>query len=183
MEVKETNLHGVYVLEPKVFGDERGFFMETYNQNAFKEKIGDFTFVQDNHSKSSKGVLRGLHFQNPMSQGKLVRVTAGAVFDVAVDIREGSPTHGQWFGLELTEQNKKQLWIPPGLAHGFLTLEDNTEFLYKCTDFYAPQYDNTLLWNDESIAIEWPNLETEFKLSAKDLEGKMLDQFEELPKF
>ena len=157
--------------------------METYNQDKFDEHFGKVTFVQDNHSKSSKGVLRGLHFQNPMSQGKLVRVTAGAVYDLVVDIRKGSPSFGKSFGLELSGSNKKQLWIPPGLAHGFLTLEDNTEFLYKCTDFYAPQHDNTLLWNDAELNIEWPKLDCEFTLSAKDQEGLRLAEFTELPLF
>lgn len=183
MNIIETGLHGVYVLEPKVFGDERGFFMETYNQKTFDEFFGKITFVQDNHSKSSKGVLRGLHFQNPMSQGKLVRVTAGAVYDLVVDIRKGSPSFGKSFGLELSGSNKKQLWIPPGLAHGFLTLEDNTEFLYKCTDFYAPQYDNTLLWNDPELNIQWPKLDCEFTLSKKDQGGLTLAKFTELPLF
>jgi len=184
MNLVETNLDGVFILEPKIFGDERGFFMESYNQETW-HKLGlpNLPFVQDNHSKSSKGVLRGLHFQNPMSQGKLVRVTAGAVFDVAVDIRQGSPTFGKWFGTEISAANKKQLWIPPGLAHGFLTLEDNTEFLYKCTDYYAQQHDNTLMWNDPKIAVEWPKLNVEFQLSAKDLNGKKLDEFKELPQF
>ena len=181
MNITETNIEGVLVLEPKVFGDERVFFMETFNQKVFEEKVGKFTFVQDNHSKSSKGVLRGLHFQNPQSQGKLVRITAGAVFDVAVDIRQGSPTFGQCFGLELSGANKKQLWIPPGLAHGFLTLEDNTEFLYKCTDLYAPQYDNTLMWNDSKIGIEWPKLDCELQFSGKDLNGTLLKNLENLP--
>ena len=182
MEIVSTNLEGVFVIEPKVFGDERGFFMETYNKQAWLEAgLPNIDFVQDNHSKSSKGVLRGLHFQNPKSQGKLVRVTTGAVYDVAVDIREGSPSFGKSFGLELSAQNKKLLWIPPGLAHGFLTLEDNTEFLYKCTDYYAPQYDNTLLWDDPTLAIQWPNLDLEYKLSGKDLQGKRLSEFMDLP--
>ena len=179
-----TPLEGVYVLEPKVFGDERGFFMETFNKKTWLELgLPDLEFVQDNHSKSSKGVLRGLHFQNPMPQGKLVRVTSGAVFDVAVDIRKGSPSFGQWFGLELSAENKKQLWIPPGLAHGFLTLEDDTEFLYKCTDYYAPQHDNSLLWNDPDVGIEWPSLNTDFQLSKKDIEGTLLKDFSTLPTY
>ncbi|MCM8536347.1 MAG: dTDP-4-dehydrorhamnose 3,5-epimerase [Lentisphaeraceae bacterium] len=182
MEITETNLDGVLVLEPRVFGDERGFFMETFNQQVFNERVGEVTFVQDNHSKSSKGVLRGLHFQDPQAQGKLVRVTVGAVYDVAVDIRPESPSFGKWFGLELTADNKKQLWIPAGLAHGFLTLQDNTEFLYKCTDFYAPHYDNTLMWNDPELAIEWPKLNVDYQLSEKDQAGKLLGEFYQVVK-
>ena len=181
MNITQTNIEGLILIKPKVFGDERGFFMETYNEQAFKEQIGDFHFVQDNHSKSAKGVLRGLHFQNPQSQGKLVRASAGAVFDVVVDIRKGSPSFGLLYGIELSGANKKQLWIPPGLAHGFLTLENDTEFIYKCTDFYAPQFDNTLMWNDPEIAIEWPIIDTALNLSEKDLQGKSLSQFTTLP--
>ena len=183
MRITKTNIEGAYILEPRVFGDERGFFMETYNQNVFNKKIGSFNFVQDNHSKSSKGVLRGLHFQNPMSQGKLVRVTAGSVFDVAVDIRQDSPTFGEWLGIKLSSKNKKQLWLPSGLAHGFLTLEDDTEFLYKCTDFYAPQHENTLLWNDPNLKIQWPKLDCNYLLSEKDQKGLKLNEFTKLPEY
>jgi dTDP-4-dehydrorhamnose 3,5-epimerase len=168
-----TNLEGVFVLEPKVFGDERGFFIESFNKKTWLNLgLPDLDFIQDNHSKSSKGVLRGLHFQHPQPQGKLVRVTRGAVFDVVVDIRKGSPSFGQWFGIKLSADNKKQLWIPAGFAHGFLTLEDDTEFLYKCTDFYAPEYEKTLIWDDSKISIDWPLLDVDYQLSEKDLLGK-----------
>ena len=151
----ETGIEGLYILEPTVFGDERGFFLETYNKKEFEE-IGIFDeFVQDNHSKSKKGVLRGLHFQTRHSQGKLVRVIKGSVYDVAVDIRKGSSTFGKWYGIELSAENKKMFFIPKGFAHGFLTLEDDTEFQYKCTDFYAPQYDSGIMWNDKDININW----------------------------
>ena len=168
MKIISTTLDGVFIIEPKLFGDDRGFFMETYNKKSWLEVgLPDVEFVQDNHSKSAKGVLRGLHFQHPQSQGKLVRVTSGSVYDVVVDIREGSPTFGESFGLELSEKNKRQLWIPTGFAHGFLTLEDNTEFLYKCTDYYAPEYDNSLLWNDEELVIEWPSIDVDFNLAEE----------------
>ncbi|MDY4005933.1 MAG: dTDP-4-dehydrorhamnose 3,5-epimerase, partial [Fusobacterium varium] len=151
----ETGIEGLYILEPTVFGDERGFFLETYNKKEFEE-IGIFEeFVQDNHSKSKKGVLRGLHFQTKHSQGKLVRVIRGAVYDVAIDIRKDSSTHGKWYGIELSAENKKMFFIPKGFAHGFLTLEDDTEFQYKCTDLYAPQYDSGIMWNDKDININW----------------------------
>ena len=176
MKITLTNLPGVCVIEPKVFGDERGFFMETYNKKAWREAgLPDVEFVQDNHSKSSRGVLRGLHFQNPQVQGKLVRVVSGTVFDVVVDIRKNSPKFGDWFGLELSAENKKQVWIPPGLAHGFLTLEDETQFVYKCTDFYNPKNEHCLKWNDPNVGIEWPDLGMDYKLSEKDKLGKSLD--------
>ncbi len=156
-QVTQTPLVGVLVLEPQVFGDARGFFFESFNQRDFNQATGlNETFVQDNHSKSAKGVLRGLHYQTQHAQGKLVRVTQGAVFDVAVDIRKDSPTFGQWFGIELSAENKKQLWIPAGLAHGFLVTSACAEFLYKTTDFYHPEYERTLLWNDPVIGIDWP---------------------------
>jgi dTDP-4-dehydrorhamnose 3,5-epimerase len=156
-QVSTTPLDGVLVLEPKIFGDARGFFFESFNARDFNQVTGlDCTFVQDNHSKSSKGVLRGLHFQMQHAQGKLVRVTQGAVFDVAVDIRKESETFGKWFGLELSAQNKKQLWVPPGLAHGFLVTSDTAEFLYKTTDYYHPQSERSILWNDPDLAINWP---------------------------
>ena len=151
----ETGIEGLYILEPTVFGDERGFFLETYNKKEFEE-IGIFEeFVQDNHSKSKKGVLRGLHFQTKHSQGKLVRVIKGSVYDVAVDIRKGSPTYGKWYGIELSAENKKMFFIPKGFAHGFLTLEDETEFQYKCTDIYTPEYEDGIIWNDKDIDINW----------------------------
>lgn len=153
----QTPLAGVLVLEPKVFGDERGFFFESFNARDFEQATGlKETFVQDNHSKSAKGVLRGLHYQTQHSQGKLVRVTQGSVFDVAVDIRQGSLTFGQWFGLELSAENKKQLWIPAGLAHGFLVTSESAEFLYKTTDYYHPEFERSLLWSDTDIGVEWP---------------------------
>jgi dTDP-4-dehydrorhamnose 3,5-epimerase len=155
--VTTTPLDGVLVLEPKVFGDARGFFYESFNARDFAEATGlNVQFVQDNHSKSSKGVLRGMHYQVQHAQGKLVRVTHGAVFDVVVDIRQGSPTFGKWFGLELSAENKKQLWIPPGLAHGFLVTSESAEFLYKTTDYYHPEFERSLLWSDPQVGIDWP---------------------------
>lgn len=154
----ETGIKDLIVIEPTVFGDNRGFFMESYSRKDFAEIGMDIEFVQDNHSKSKKGVLRGLHFQTQHVQGKLVRVTAGAVLDVALDLRKDSPTFGKYYLVELTAENKKMFYIPPGFAHGFLTLEDNTEFLYKCTDYYAPEFDSGILWNDSEVGIEW-NLE------------------------
>ena len=177
--VETTDIAGVCILTPRVFEDERGFFFESFNQRDFNDAIGSraFTFVQDNHSRSVKGTLRGLHFQSPNPQGKLVRVVSGAVFDVAVDIRKGSPTFGKWFGLELSAANKKQLWIPPGLAHGFLTLSDEAEFLYKTTDYYAPSHEHTLLWHDQDIAIQWPLSEDDLVVSQKDKTGFRLSTF------
>lgn len=166
-----TPIDGVLVLEPKVFGDARGFFFESFNARDFAEATGlDVSIVQDNHSKSAKGVLRGLHYQAEHAQGKLVRVTQGAVFDVAVDIRKGSPTFGQWFGLELSAENNKQMWIPAGLAHGFLVTSESAEFLYKTTDYYHPEFERSILWNDPSIGIEWPLhlLDAPPLLAAKD---------------
>lgn len=174
MNAIETALPGVLIIEPKVFGDERGFFMETWNAGAFAAAGLDLAFVQDNHSRSQKGVLRGLHFQNPGPQGKLVRVTNGAVFDVAVDLREASPTFGKWVGVELSAANKRMLWVPDGLAHGFLTLEDDTDFLYKCTAPYAPQSEFTLAWDDPVVGIEWPLDGIAPVLSAKDAAGVSL---------
>lgn len=152
---QETGIEDLYIIEPTVFGDERGFFIESYNKNDFFELGIKEDFVQDNHSKSKKGVLRGLHFQTEFAQGKLVRVIKGSVYDVAVDLREGSKTFGKWFGIELSAENKKIFFIPKGFAHGFLTLEDETEFTYKCTDFYHPEYDSGIIWNDKDINIEW----------------------------
>lgn len=165
----KTEIDGVYIIEPKVFGDNRGYFMESYNAEHFKEAGLNMTFVQDNESKSSKGVLRGLHFQKKHSQGKLVRVTKGQVFDVAVDLRNGSETYGKYVGVILSEENKKQFYIPEGFAHGFLVLSEEAVFNYKCTDFYAPEYDGGVMWNDPDINIKWP-LEgiEEIILSEKD---------------
>ncbi len=171
MKVTSLAIPDVYLLEPQVFGDERGFFFESFNHAKFEAAIGrQVKFVQDNHSKSAKGVLRGLHFQDPKPQGKLVRVTQGEVFDVAVDIRKGSPTFGQWVGEILSADNKKQLWIPEGLAHGFLVLSESAEFLYKTTDYYAPEFDHCILWNDPMLAIQWP-IEGLPTLSSKDQNG------------
>ncbi len=158
MNVIKTAIPDVLVFEPKVFGDERGFFFESFNHKLFEEAVGyPVTFVQDNHSKSSKGVLRGLHYQlPPHAQGKLVRCVAGEVFDVAVDIRKSSPTFGQWVGVHLSAENKRQLWIPEGFAHGVVTLTDTAEFLYKITDYYAPSFEASINWDDKDIAIEWP---------------------------
>ncbi|MCC6813093.1 MAG: dTDP-4-dehydrorhamnose 3,5-epimerase, partial [Rubrivivax sp.] len=157
MHVIPTALAGVLVLEPRVFGDDRGFFMESYNRRSFAQATGlDIDFVQDNHSRSRKGVLRGLHYQLRQPQGKLVRVTHGAVFDVAVDIRRGSPTFGRWVGVELSADNHRQLWVPPGLAHGFVVLSDSADFLYKTTDYYAPEHERSIAWDDPAIGIDWP---------------------------
>lgn len=176
-QVTTTPIDGVLVLEPKVFGDARGFFFESYNARDFAQATGlDVAFVQDNHSKSSKGVLRGMHYQTQHAQGKLVRVTQGAVFDVAVDIRKGSPTFGQWFGLELSAENKKQLWIPAGLAHGFLVTSESAEFLYKTTDYYHPEFERSILWNDPAIGIDWPLhlIDGQPLLAAKDAAAQLL---------
>jgi dTDP-4-dehydrorhamnose 3,5-epimerase len=182
MEVIETKLKGVLVLKPKIFEDERGYFFESYNQNLFSKAGLDLNFVQDNQSLSQKGVLRGLHFQNQsFAQGKLVRVITGSVFDVAVDIRKNSDTYGQWFGLELTEKNKWMMYIPEGFAHGFATLEDNTIFSYKCTNFYNKASEDCILWNDQDLAINW-NIENPL-LSDKDLQGKKMKDFVSLFNF
>ena len=169
--VTNTLIEGVLVLEPKVFGDARGFFFESFNARDFLQATGvQCEFVQDNHSKSAKGVLRGMHYQVQHAQGKLVRVTQGAVFDVVVDIRRNSKTYGQWFGCELSVDNKKQLWIPEGLAHGFLVTSESAEFLYKTTDYYHPEFERSLLWNDADVGIEWPLhlLDAPPLLAAKD---------------
>jgi dTDP-4-dehydrorhamnose 3,5-epimerase len=176
MNVIETALPGVVIIEPRVFGDERGFFMETWNAAAFADAGLNLAFVQDNHSRSQKGVLRGLHFQNPRPQGKLVRVTSGAVFDVAVDLRASSPTFGQWVGVELSAENKRMFWVPEGFAHGFLTLEDDTDFLYKCTAPYAPQSEFSLAWDDPAVGIDWPLEGLDPIISAKDARGLSLAQ-------
>ena len=172
--VIQTAIPDVLILEPKVFGDSRGFFFESFNAKDFANVTGlDVNFVQDNHSKSAKGVLRGLHYQLQQAQGKLVRVTQGAVFDVAVDIRKSSPTFGKWVGTELSEQNHRQLWIPPGFAHGFIVITASADFLYKTTDYYAPQHQRCIAWNDPRIGIDWPKNITPL-LSAKDQEGVSL---------
>lgn len=180
----ETGIEGLLVIEPTVFGDDRGFFMESYSKKDFEEVGLNIEFVQDNHSKSKKGVLRGLHFQTKHTQGKLVRVIAGSVLDVAVDLRDGSKTFGQHFIVELTKQNKKMFYVPEGFAHGFLTLEDNTEFQYKCTDYYAPEFDSGVLWNDKDINIDWDFekyglKEEEILLSEKDKVQQTLKSFTE----
>ncbi|ABM05145.1 dTDP-4-dehydrorhamnose 3,5-epimerase [Psychromonas ingrahamii 37] len=176
MKIIETKIPDVKIIEPAVFGDERGFFMETWNQKLFeKEVTGKPTlFVQDNHSKSKKGILRGLHYQTENTQGKLVRVISGEVFDVAVDIRKSSATFGQWVGVTLSEENKRQLWVPEGFAHGFLVTSDEAEFVYKCTDYYNPTSEVSILWNDPDIGIEWPIKEEVPLLSEKDKNAKLL---------
>lgn len=172
-----TPIEGVYVILPKVYGDNRGYFMETYNYEEFKSAGLDMEFVQDNQSKSKKGVLRGLHFQTKHSQGKLVRVIKGEVYDVAVDLRKGSKTYGKYFGVILSEENKKQFYIPEGFAHGFLVLSDEAEFVYKCTDFYHPEYDGGIMWNDPDIGIKWPlDGIGEVILSEKDKKHKTLKE-------
>jgi len=172
MKITRTRIPDVLIIEPKVFGDDRGFFFESFNQKIFNEAVGqDISFVQDNHSKSAKNVLRGLHYQSPpQAQGKLVRVVQGEVFDVAVDIRKGSATYGQWVGEVLSAENNKQIWIPAGFAHGFLTLSESAEFLYKTTDYYAPEFERCIVWNDPTINIKWPLLQAPI-LSEKDAVG------------
>lgn len=174
MELIETTLPGVLIIEPRVFGDARGFFLESWNAEVFRAAGLDLRFVQDNHSRSARGVLRGLHYQQPEPQGKLVRVTAGRAFDVAVDIRRSSPTFGQWAGVELSAANKRMFWVPPGFAHGFLSLEDGTDFLYKCTSFYRPAHEHSIRWDDPAIGIDWPLDGIEPQLSAKDQAAKSL---------
>ncbi|AYE34892.1 dTDP-4-dehydrorhamnose 3,5-epimerase [Clostridium septicum] len=175
----ETKIKDLYIIEPKVFGDNRGYFMETYSKKDFFEAGLTMEFVQDNESKSKKGVLRGMHFQTKHTQGKLVRVTSGEVYDVAVDLRKGSPTYGQWEGVLLTQENKRQFYVPEGFAHGFLVVSDEAVFNYKCTDFYAPEYDSGLLWNDPDVGIEWPldGIEN-ILLSEKDKVQKTLKELE-----
>ncbi|MHB8114414.1 MAG: dTDP-4-dehydrorhamnose 3,5-epimerase [Bellilinea sp.] len=174
MHIQPTAISDVLIIEPTVFGDDRGFFYESFNQRRFAELTGvSRNFVQDNHSRSAKAVLRGLHYQIQQPQGKLVRVTAGAVFDVAVDLRKSSPTFGRWVGVELSVANKRQLWIPEGFAHGFVVTSDSAEFLYKTTDYWAPEFERSILWNDPAISIDWP-LDTEPLLSGKDKAGTLL---------
>ena len=179
MNIIETAIPEVLIFEPKVYGDERGFFFESFNSKSFNEAVGKkIEFVQDNHSQSQKGVLRGLHYQlAPNAQGKLVRCVEGKVFDVAVDVRRSSATFGQWVGVELSAENKQQLWIPEGFAHGFMALSETVQFVYKATNFYAPQSERSILWNDEEIGIEWPKVD-EIKLSEKDLNGLLLNYAE-----
>ena len=169
MKVTPTAIPDVLLIEPKVFGDARGFFFESFNNKAFDDTVGRHVeFVQDNHSRSVKGVLRGLHYQIEQPQGKLVRAVRGAVFDVAVDIRRSSPTFGQWVGVELNEENQKQLWVPPGLAHAFLVMSESADFLYKTTSYYAPAHERAIAWNDPELAIRWPDVGAAPQLSAKD---------------
>jgi dTDP-4-dehydrorhamnose 3,5-epimerase len=180
MKVIETAIPDVIIIEPRVFGDERGFFYESYNARAFNAALGrEISFVQDNHSLSAKGVLRGLHYQIRQPQGKLVRVVSGEVFDVAVDLRKGSPTLGRWVGVSLSAENKRQLWLPEGFAHGFLVVSETAEFLYKTTDFYAPEHERCIAWNDPTLAIEWPIAPGEEPVvSAKDAQGAAFGEAE-----
>ena len=180
MQVIPTEIPEVLIIEPRVFGDARGFFYESFNQQAFDAATGTrFNFVQDNHSRSSKGVLRGLHYQlAPKAQGKLVRVVRGAVFDVAVDLRQSSRSFGQWVGVELSEDNQHQLWIPPRFAHGFLVLSESTDFLYKTTDYYSPGHERSIAWDDPAIGVAWPDIGMAPQLSAKDQQGRALAQAE-----
>ncbi len=181
MKYIPTKIPDVQILEPQIFGDERGFFMETFRADEFIAQTGAKPFVQDNHSKSAHGILRGLHYQTQHTQGKLVRVVSGAVFDVAVDMREKSPTFGQWVGVELSAENKRQLWVPEGFAHGFYVMSNSAEFFYKCTDYYHPGSEVSLRWNDPALDIDWPILASSPpKLSAKDEKGVL---FKDAPKF
>ncbi len=178
MKIIRTKIPEVLIIEPQVFGDDRGFFMESWNQKAFSEVVGrDVPFVQDNHSRSAKNVLRGLHYQIQQPQGKLVRVVSGEVFDVAVDIRTSSETFGQWVSVNLSSENKRQFWVPEGFAHGFLVLSEHAEFLYKTTDYYAPEYERCIRWDDADLGIEWP-LDGEAALSAKDQVGNTFDNID-----
>ncbi len=180
MKIVPCEISGPLVIEPTVFGDARGFFMESWNEERFREAGLDLEWVQDNHSHSHRGVLRGLHFQNPRPQGKLVRVSRGAVYDVAVDLRQSSPTFGRWTGVHLTAKNKRMFWVPEGFAHGFLTLEDNTDCLYKCTAPYVPGAEHVLAWDDPDLAIDWPVDDLEVLLSGKDASGL---KFAQVPAF
>ncbi|WNC71309.1 dTDP-4-dehydrorhamnose 3,5-epimerase [Thalassotalea psychrophila] len=182
MIIIETNIPDVKIIEPKVFGDERGFFFEVFRDDVFQTQVAQRVFVQDNHSKSKQGILRGMHYQLEQTQGKLVRVVQGEVFDVAVDMRKSSPTFGQWVGVTLSAENKRQLWVPEGFAHGFYVTSESAEFVYKCTDYYAPEHERSLRWNDPDIGIEWPLVNNQSpELSGKDLEGDLFinaDTFE-----
>lgn len=181
MKFIETRIPEVKIIEPQVFGDERGFFMETFRTTLFNQECGEREFVQENHSKSGHGILRGLHYQTENTQGKLVRVVSGEVFDVAVDMRKESPTFGQWVGVVLSAENKRQLWVPEGFAHGFYVMSAEAEFAYKCTDFYNPQAEVSVKWDDPTLAIEWPLVDNQApSLSAKDVAGL---SFEAAPKF
>jgi dTDP-4-dehydrorhamnose 3,5-epimerase len=180
MRFVDTDIPDVKILEPQVFGDERGFFMETFRADEFMNETAAEPFVQDNHSKSTKGILRGLHYQLEQTQGKLVRVVSGAVFDVAVDMRQASPTFGKWVGVTLSAENKRQLWVPEGFAHGFYVLSEAAEFVYKCTDYYHPQSEVSLRWDDPEVGIEWPLRADSPRLSQKDAEGL---SFAAAPKF
>lgn len=172
MNVEQTPLKDVLLLTPKVFGDERGFFLESWNANTFRELGLDIEFVQDNHSRSARGILRGLHYQTAHTQGKLVRVVAGSVFDVAVDLRQSSPSFGQWYGVELSAENHQMLWVPPGFAHGFYVTSEMADFQYKCTDFYDPASEVSLAWDDPTVGVEWPLAAGENpQLSGKDAQG------------
>jgi dTDP-4-dehydrorhamnose 3,5-epimerase len=177
MQIIDTALDSVKIIEPKVFGDDRGFFLESWNKKLFEDNGLPSHFVQDNHSRSSQGVLRGLHYQLKNAQGKLVRVTSGEVFDVAVDMRKSSPQFGQWVGVLLSESNKRQLWVPPGFAHGFYVTSESADFQYKCTDYYLPEFERSLLWNDPTVGIDWPLVEgVETQLATKDAAGTLLGQ-------
>jgi dTDP-4-dehydrorhamnose 3,5-epimerase len=178
MQVIDTAIADLKIIEPKVFGDSRGFFVETWNETTFAKLGIGGKFVQDNHSRSSKGILRGLHYQLQQTQGKLVRVLHGEVYDVAVDLRKSSPTFGQHVGVHITDVNKRMIWVPPGFAHGFVVLSDTADFLYKCTDFYAPQFERSLLWNDPALGIDWQLNGMQPSLSAKDEAGLPLAQCE-----
>ena len=187
MKIIKTHLPGVVVIEPKVFGDKRGFFLETFRQDVLQQAGIDVTFVQDNHSRSGQGVLRGMHYQLTQTQGKLVRVTSGSVYDVAVDVRHGSPTFGQWYGTQLDEESMRMMYVPPGYAHGFVVLSESADFLYKCTDYYHPESEQGIAWDDPNIGIEWPiaNLTSDIALSEKDKKNVLLkDQdIEKLPSY
>lgn len=182
MRFAPTAIPDVVLIEPTVYGDERGFFMETWNDKVFGDRGLSLAFVQDNHSRSEQGTLRGLHYQVKQTQGKLVRVTAGAVFDVAVDLRKSSPTFGRHVAYVLSEDNKRQLWVPPGFGHGFYVMSESADFVYKCTDFYTPEYERSLLWSDPALGIEWPLVEgAPLRLSAKDRDGVALRDAEVFP--
>jgi dTDP-4-dehydrorhamnose 3,5-epimerase len=181
VKVIETSIPDVKIIEPRVFGDERGFFLETFCDDWFKENVADVTFIQDNHSKSSQGILRGMHYQLEKTQGKLVRVTSGEVYDVAIDMRKNSPSYGQWFGVLLSAKNMLQLWVPAGFAHGFYVTSESAEFVYKCTDYYAPQHEISVKWDDPALGIDWPLANnTKPSLSAKDEDGLL---FRDAPSF
>lgn len=179
MHIIDTTIADIKILEPRIFGDDRGFFLETYRDDWFRENIADVSFVQDNHSKSTQGILRGMHYQLKQAQGKLVRVISGEVYDVVIDMRKNSPSFGQSFGTLLSAENKRQMWIPAGFAHGFYVTSDSAEFVYKCTEYYAPEYEESVLWNDPALAIEWP-IPAGGKplLSAKDEAGKLFKNAE-----